>query len=810
MEQTNGRKNGNKNGTKKQKQRGVLKHVLLGCTLLCLSFMLFAAVFVLKLDAWNEFDPGKILDASECLILYDKDGKELSCLYGAQKVIRIPVSLSAVPAHVKNALIAAEDARFYEHIGVDFIRILGAAWADIKAGAYVQGASTLSQQLVKLSHLTNEKVLSRKLEEAVLAYQMEQQFSKDEILEMYLNYVYFGGGYYGIEAAARGHFGVSAGELTVAQGAQLIGILKAPSRYAPHLNMENSISRRNLILELMEEYGYLDDDEVLAAKAEPVTLSSNIPEDERNYYIDEALRQACATLDVSMDELLTGGYRIYTGMDTALQAHAQTVLLDETCFPQGAEDAQAALVAINAQNGTVAAMMGGRKNTTALAFNRAVRIKRQPGSVIKPIIAYAPALEEKGYTTVSMVLDERTNFDGYAPDNFGDKYYGWVTLREAVLRSLNVPAVKVLSDIGVDKGMAFAKKLGITFAPEDRSLALALGGFTYGVSPMEIAGAYAAIAAQGAYSTPALNTKITDARGEVIYEYQPERTRVMSEGNAYILTSMLQSTIEEGTGRRLNDLSMQLAGKTGTNGLPNGGNRDAWMAAYNPEYSIAVWMGYDDDLSGALPNDATGGTYPALIIKSLFQYLYEDMAAPVFSMPDSVREYRLDGYTLNNQHVAVLANGLTPDKEVVREVFVAGTEPTDMSQYWIVPAPPSNISARLDPSGRPVIAFEPPEAFILYRLYREGADGTTVQLGEWPGSGGGITFTDEAAQPGDAYSYYVVGVHPQLVIAGKQVMGAASRRVTIVMPEEGANARAEHNVFQFPVFSSGGRVARAA
>jgi len=774
---------GHRRATGKERKNHVLKKVLLGGTLLGLSFLLFGAVYVLRLDAWHAFDPDRILGAPQSLLVYDGEGREVSCLYGAERVIRIPVTLEEIPLHVRQAFLSAEDARFYEHIGVDFIRILGAAWEDIKAGSYVQGASTISQQLVKLSHLSSDKAMSRKLEEAVLAWQMEQRFTKDEILEMYLNYVYFGGGYYGVEAAARGYFGVSAGELTIAQGAQLAGILKAPSHYAPHLNMERSIERRNLILGLMEEYGYIDGAKCAAAQAEPVVLKNNLKEDVRGYYVDLALQQSCEVLGISMEELLTGGYRIHTAMDGAIQAHAEAMMQEESFFPEEARDAEAALVVVNAKTGGVAALTGGRENTTALAYNRAVRIRRQPGSVIKPIIAYAPALEEAGYTAVSMLLDEPTDFNGYTPDNFGEKYYGWVTLREAVYRSLNVPAVKVLSEIGVNAGKDFAQSVGIPFDETDSSLALALGGFAYGVSPYQIAGAYAAFAAGGVYSTPSLVMAIENGFGEILYAYTPERQRVMSEGNAYILTSMLESVVEEGTGRRIGDMGVKLAGKTGTTGLTAGGNRDAWMAAYNPEYAVAVWMGYDDDTGGrALPDSATGGTFPAMMVGSVFEKLYEDEESPAFTMPDSVREYRLDAHTLNDGHVAVLANGLTPEESVVREVFVVGTEPTDMSRYWIVPSPPSMISAGLGADGLPEIRFQPEETFILYRLCREDEFGNATLLGEWAGSEGTVVHRDGGARPGGTYTYYVLPVHPQLQIAGKEVVGAASRRLTVQVP----------------------------
>ena len=769
----------NERSEKRMRRRRIFLRTLLGVMLLGLSFLLFGAVYVLRLDAWTEFDPNKILGAPQALLVYDGAGQEISCLSGQET--RISISIDQVPLHVRQAFISAEDARFYEHIGVDFIRILGAAWEDIKAGGYVQGASTISQQLVKLSHLSTEKVMSRKLEEAVLAYQMEQQYSKDQILEMYLNYVNFGGGYYGIEAAAQGYFGVHASELTVAQGALLAGVLKAPGHYAPHLHMEASIERRNLVLRLMQEYGYLSEEECAAAQSEKVELKSSLNKEVRGYYVDLALQQACATLNISMTDLLTGGYRIHTAMDSGLQSKCEEILKNNELFPPEAQDAQAALVVVDTRTGGVAALMGGRESTTALEYNRATRIRRQPGSVIKPVIAYAPALENFMYTTVSMLLDEPTDFDGYEPENFGDKYRGWVTLREAVAYSLNVPAVKVLSSIGVDSGKQFAEQLGISFEAQDASLALALGGFTYGVSPYQIAGAYAAFSTGGVYSTPSLLLSVADSKGNMLYTYTPEHKRVMSKENAYILTDMLQSVIEEGTGRRLDELKFALAGKTGTTGEGEG-NRDAWMAAYNPEYAAAVWMGYDDSASGkTLPHNATGGTYPAMILSEIFTKLYENEIPPQFEKPEGVIEVKLDGYTLENDHTAVLASALTPSNSVVREVFAAGTEPNDVSQYWIVPSPPTQFTATLSAAGQPVISFQSLQSFVLYRLYRESG-GVAQMIGEWPGTSGLVRYTDTDAQAGKTYAYYVVPVHPQLKIGGKQVVGPASKRIELEVP----------------------------
>ena len=756
-----------------------LRWVLLLMVLAVLGFVLFMAAQLWDLDAWQDFDPANILGAQQSLILYDGENGEILRLHDKEDRVSIP--LSDVPDLVQKAFISAEDARFYEHPGVDVIRIVGAAWADIKAGGYVQGASTISQQLIKLSHLTADKTISRKLEEAVLACQMETRYSKDEILEMYLNYVYFGGGYYGIEAAALGYFGVHAKDLSVAQGAMLAGILKSPSNYAPHLDFEASLARRDTVLSLMAEYGYLDDQGLADAKGETMVIlhDGTASEEGRNYYVDAALQDAMEILQIDSETLLSGGYRIYTAMDSAIQNQCEAIFQQDDLFPG---DAQGAIVVQEAGTGLIRAMVGGRgAYDTAMAFNRATDIRRQPGSVIKPVIAYAPALEGYGYTAATMLLDEPTTFAEYSPRNFGNKYYGWVTLREAVTRSLNVPAVKVLSDIGVSAGKAFAQSCGIPFDPQDTSLTLALGGFTYGVSPLQIAGAYAAFASQGIYNTPTCIQRITDSTGKELYVYEPENRRVMSEQNAYILTSMLQSAIQEGTGHRLKDLDIPLAGKTGTVGEGEG-NRDAWMACYSADYAAAVWIGYDTSQDGALPQDATGGKYPALILEQLFQGLYQDRAPKEFSMPSGVNAYKLDKRTLEMFHEPVLATALTPSSAIQTEVFVEGTQPTAQSSYWVVPSPPGEFRVYLGGDGKPQIAFTGRESFAQYQLYRQKGTESPQLIKTWDGKGA-VTYGDDSALPGCTYTYYIVPVHQEMNVGGEQVKGPATKKVTVTTPE---------------------------
>ena len=746
-----------------------LKILLLAVTAAAVLFLLCGAVKTLGMDRWVDFDVYRITGCDRTSIIYDGQSDMVTRLHGVQD--RTWVSISELQPSTVYAFISAEDARFFEHEGVDVIRIAGAIVADIKAGSYVQGASTISQQLIKLSHLTSEKTISRKAEEAALAYEMERQYSKEDILEMYLNYVYFGGGYYGIEAAAEGYFGVHASDLTLDQSAMLAGILKSPSGYAPHINYAASINRRNNILRLMLDYGYITDDEKKQASARRPTILHDKNEEYSGYYTDAVTKSAAALMGITVDELIRGGYSIYSAMDSDIQHYCEEMFKNGKLFP--AEDSEAAIVVLEPSTGMVVAMVGGRSYTGGISFNRATDIRRQPGSVIKPVIAYAPAFEYLNYTAANMILDEETTFADYTPSNYGNKYYGWVTVREAVTKSLNVPAVKTLSEVGVERAKDFAKRCGIEFDDKDDSLALALGGFTYGVSPLQIAGAYSCFASGGIYNTPTLIKKITDRNGLTVYEYRQDSRRVMSEANAYILTSMLKSVVTEGTGHRLNTLDIPIAGKTGTVGLANG-NRDAWMAGYTPEYTAVVWQGYDSDRLGLLPSSATGGTYPALMLYELFNHIYPDGRSGDFEKPESVKQYSIDTKTLKKQHKVVLANAMTPQSSRVTEYFTEETAPEDVSGYWAVPGSAQNLLAVREEGGV-MVSFDCPDDFGMYTLWRSEAGKAEKPLMTWNGREGHIEYIDAAVKPGKGYRYRVTVKHEELLIGDEPVEGLTTR-----------------------------------
>ena len=387
-----------------------------------------------------------------------------------------------------------------------------------------------------------------------------------------------------------------------------------------------------------------------------------------------------------------------------------------------------------------------------------------------------------------MLLDEASTFGDYAPSDASRRYRGWVTMREAVTRSLNIPAVELFSSLGIGRCKSFARQLGIPFDKNDTRLALALGGFTYGVSPQELCAAYAAFAAGGVYRPPTLIRRIEDREGKTVYEARPFARRVMAEGSAFILTSMLQSVVQHGTAKALADLPLDVAAKTGTVGDENG-NRDVWLAAYTAEHAAVIWMGFDENSNGkVLPPDSGGGGYPAALMKEVLTGLYEGKTAPVFRQPDSVVRVRLDGYIMDTQHETVLATAYTPESYGVWEYFLKGTEPTEPSPYWSVPEPPDDLA--LSRSGSLVtVRFTPRQSYIRYLLYRESADGYATLLAVFEGAEAAV-FTDDVSDLQGALSYYVIPVHPGITVEGSPLAGPASEKASLFLyaPDSFLNA----------------------
>lgn len=734
--------------------------------------------FAFDAHEWQKIDLQKLVDLQQTSRVYDGNGALVQALSSSEN--RTVVPIERIPRYVQDAFIAAEDLRFYEHSGFDIVRMVGALINDIKSRSLREGASTITQQLVKLTHLTSEKTFARKFEEIYLAWQLEQDFSKDEILEMYLNYIYFGNGAYGIQAAAQTYFGVDVEDLSLVQAAGLAATIKAPSAYAPHLEPENNRDRRNYILRTMAENGFITQEE--ASLAQQTSLWVLRREEEPTAYgwfVDEALRQTEDLLNISADALLGGGYHIYTTLQPELQQIADALYADAQYFPPDAQDGtpiQSAMSVVDARTGAIVAMIGGREYSVRRGLNRAVQMRRQPGSVLKPLSVYGPALE-LGYTTASVLLDEQGNFGGYTPQNAGGKYYGRVSMRTALRRSLNVPAVRLLQEIGLPAAAEYLARFGIETSDADLNLSLALGSMSRGVTPTQLAAAYAAYAAGGVYRAPYVVERIEDSMGNVLYAHADAPVQVVSAQNAYLMTSMLQTVTTSGTGSKLGALGIPVAGKTGTVSMA-GGNRDIWMAAYTPQYAVVTWMGFDQtDSAHKIANGTTGGANTAALAAAFFREALAGVESPEFPVPDGLIWLTLDERAMQLTGQAMLASDTTPARYRYGEVFLQHNRPYDVSTVWNPPLAPMNFYIDHASSGKPLLHFTSAQ-YARYRIVREAAGGETLQLTEMVlDAGQEAVYEDADAQVGVTYTYRVIPIHEELLQEGVWLEGQSAAQV---------------------------------
>ena len=749
--------------------------------------LLFCAAFYVFFDVpdWQKLDISKLSALAQTSSMYDMNGELMSELRGSEN--RIIVSLDEIPLHTRQAFIAAEDLRFYDHRGIDVYRILGALRSNLKSGSLAEGASTITQQLAKLTHLSAEKTIRRKLEEINLAFQIEKVYNKDEILAMYLNTVYFGRGAYGIQAAAQAYFGVDAEDLTLNQSASLAAIIKAPSIYAPHISPSNNRSRRQYILSVMAENGFISQEEKQAALDESIwVLAQEAEKQLYSWYIDEALRESAELLGLSADEVIQGGFKIYTAYDARLQTIADEVYADSSFFPAAASDGtpiQSAMAVVDTNNGAVLAMIGGRDYTVRRGLNRATQMRRQPGSALKPLAVYGPALE-LGYTTASVLLDEKTSFGGYTPRNAGDRYYGLVTMRTAIRNSLNTTAVRLLEEIGLDASIQYLNKMGIPTRNSDRNLSLALGSMTYGVTPVELAAAYVPYANGGIYHQPYCVERIETVDGSNVYERKDSGKQVLSAQNAFLMTSLLQSVVSSGTGTRMLAANTPIAGKTGTVSM-TGGNRDIWMTAYTPEISVAVWMGYDQtDAKHKISNGITGGRNTASLAAAFFKKAYADREKPDFSQPDGLVWLTLDKRALTSRGSIMLASDKTPKEYRLSEVFAASNRPYAVSDIWQAPDAPSSFYVAHNASGYPELHFKA-SSDARYRIQRDSVGESVILTEMIASSGQALSFLDSPAQAGILYTYRIIPIHEELLQQGVWLEGKQAVQLAQVQASGG-------------------------
>ncbi|WP_100407253.1 transglycosylase domain-containing protein [Bacillus solitudinis] len=718
-----GEKQQNVRKGKSPSKTGLFKKLALIFTALVIILVIGGGITVFSMiQGVPDLDEEK-LTLSQAAQIYADDDQFVSQLDATER--RVNKSIQDIPQVVEDAFIAVEDVRFRNHFGIDIKRLFGAIAANITDGFGAEGASTITQQLVKNLFLNDQKKLTRKVQEQYLAVKLEQRYSKDQILEMYLNQIYLGSGAYGVELASQTYFSKPVEELTIEDAALLAGIPRRPSFYDPTKNPEAAESRRNLVISLMAQHGKITQEEAENAKSVP--LEDQLNQTERESYPYEAfynqvLRELEEMEGITVNDLYNAGLKVYTTLDVDAQEHTENVLhTDEyvSGFPEN-EDFQAGVTLMDTKTGQIKAIGSGRKDTgVQRGFNYATDIRKQPGSTIKPILDYGPAIEYLQWSTGHVIKDEPHTYNtGDTIRNFDRRHEGAISMRRALARSRNVTAIKALQEVGVAKAQSFAEGLGVPIElPEGQSAmpeAYGLGGFETGISTLHLAGAYAAFGNNGTYTKPYTVRKIEFPDGRVI-NTTPQSTMAMSDYTAYMITDMLKSVVNPGgTGTNANIPGLQLAGKTGTtnfdenisksHNIPSGGVPDKWFAGYTTNYTAAVWTGYTKN---APDNYLSGNNVLAQhIFKAVMQEVSKDAENQDFTMPNSVVRVGVERST------GLLPSDFTPQSEIVYELFVRGNEPTKVSEEFMEIPSPTDLTAGFDEDrNQIVVSWNYPEEY---------------------------------------------------------------------------------------------------
>ncbi len=556
--------------------------------------------------------------------VYDRNGEKIANLFSNEH--RYYVSIDNIPPRLIEALLAIEDTDFFEHHGVSPDAIFRAILKDITAGKLKEGASTITQQLVKNALLTREKKFSRKFKEVLYAIRIEQELTKEQILERYFNEIYLGHGYYGIKTASDGYFRKGLKELTLKEMAMLVALPKGPNFYAPTKNYELNLGRANRIIERMLQLGWIDQDTYDHATQErPKVYNDTLSKNSGPYVIDEVMRQ----LGDAFPDIRSGGYKIYTTIDMRLQEAGYKALqsgrneIIERAKEAGELDANiqsqlnGALMSMDPNTGEVLAMVGGYDYATS-PYNRVTQAKRQPGSAFKPFV-YQVALDS-GMSPASLVPDIARTYtyagdDGeektWKPKNYKNEYKGMVTIRDALTHSRNLATINMVSDMGFRNIVEGLHRYGIVEnLPPDLSIALG----TIGISPYDLAKYYTMFASGGFLTTPILIRQVISPKGET-FRYENKRRQVNTREQTYLMTSILQDVVRFGTGTAASVPGLEIAGKTGTTNK----NVDAWFIGYSPTVETVVWMGHDNNTP--MRRSETGGRAAAPI----FRYYYQDL-----------------------------------------------------------------------------------------------------------------------------------------------------------------------------------------
>jgi len=603
------------------------------------------------------FDKNKFISAAPIVTYYDADGDVLSEETNGVDLAEI----EDIPLHTKQAFISIEDKRFYKHKGVDYRGLTRAIVNNVKSFSFKEGASTISQQLIKNTHLTHEKTLKRKICEIKLAKELEKNYSKDEILQTYLNTIYFGDGCYGITSAAKHYFNKQPSELGINESAMLAGIIKAPSLYSPIVDKNKCNERKNLVLKEMFSQGYISKEDL----NKNIDLEVEVKTEEKDSaytLLSLARKQVNSIIETS--PYSCSQLKVYTHLNKNLQQ----ILEENLLLSDDASDKSGVIISSNGQ--------------IQAYYSTCGNVKRQMGSTFKPIAVYAPAIEMDVVSSITKILDEKTNFNGYSPSNYNDKYYGYVSVKDSLAKSLNTCAVKLLNYCGPEKSLAYASKMEIPISVNDYNLSAALGATENGATLTQLTAAYNVFSNLGYYPKTTIVEKITTDKDRIIYAENHKREKIFSEGTASILNDMLSYTVTDGTAKKLSFLDAPLYSKTGTVGYKDG-NTDAYSISYNKDYTIGIWYGNMDN--SLMPNCVSGGGVPTLSAAEVWKNIYKNSTPPQMIEKVGVSEIDIDNISYVDDNELILADNLSPDRYKIKALFKNSALPKLQSERFSNP-----------------------------------------------------------------------------------------------------------------------------
>lgn len=671
----------------KQKKPIWKRIVLIFAIFIALIGLAVGGTFIYFIATAPKLDVSQI-DVAYSSQFYDKDG-EMFADMGTEN--RIKIEYDDLPEKLIDAVIATEDARFFEHHGIDLRRIGGAVIANIKHGFGSEGASTITQQVVEHMFLSPEKKIKLKVQEQWLAIQLERELTKKQILEIYLNKIFYGNNAYGVAMAAKVYFGIEdLHDLNLVQAAMLAGLPQRPSAYNPFENPDLMQERVNTVLDLMVRHNKITKEE--AEEAKKVDVTSVLTDKKPKSLPYEAFRQqAIAELEKKLPDvdIFTAGLEIHTTLDQSIQSHVEFLLTDSENNPINYpdEDLQAGMAVVDTKTGEIRAIGGSRNRENVMGDNYAIKLDRQPGSTIKPLLSFGPAIEYEKWSTYHQVKDDKPYElgSGHQIRNWNRQYQGQVSIRTALKDSLNVPTIHTFMEVGPDRAKNFAENLGIEFADEHLAPNDAIGGTRTTVTPLQLAGAFSAFGNEGIYTEPHAVTKVVFPDGSVV-DLKPATEAVMADYTAYMVTDILKDVLKNGTGTRANIPNLPVAGKTGTTNVEGkSGANNSWFVGYTTNYSIGIWAGYSKEHNRILSNTRI----PQELFKNTMTEISQGIETPDFKKPDSVVEVAIEKGTNPPQ----LASEFTPKDNISYELFVKGTEPTEVSKKFDKLDPVANLKA---------------------------------------------------------------------------------------------------------------------